>query len=172
MKETNVLLGFFSVPGVGIDSVETPIVGNPRTEHEALKVLIRKRHPNAPKNSIVCTGTVLERRGGDDLGYVEMSPVLILGQLFGDKLERRKIGRTFISGAPYDIILTFHRAQGTISVLLKALLKNDGDMRLPDRLNPQTLADGLPTLIKEILGAGARDTKLDIREAAAPKKAV
>ena len=163
----NVLIGFFSVPGIGVDSVETPLIGQPQAEHQALNKLIMAKHPKVDPKTIVRTGTAMESRGGDDSGPVLLTPGLVLGDLFeksGEASERRKIGRTFMSGSPYDILLVHHRAQGIVSFLLKAMLKNDSDLRLPNKISPQRLAEEIPQLVKEVLGDSARDTRLDIKD--------
>lgn len=166
-----VIVGFYDVPGYGLDSVETEVVGKPKQQYARLDTLIQLRHP-ATKTVVAMRriGSVIEQRDGTD-GFIEVPPGATIGQLFanqdtGEAELSRTIGRVFMFGSPHDIVLVFLRAQGYVQVRLTPLLKGagNGTTTYSNRLDPQRLADELPALVKAVLGADARALTLKLRE--------
>lgn len=166
-----VIVAFYDVPGYGPDSVETPVVGKPKQQYLELEKLIRARHSkNKDVGSLRRIGSVVEQRDGTD-GFIEVPPGATVGQLFanvdtGEAELTRTVGRVFAYGTPHNIVLVFLRAQGYVQVRLTPLLKGAGNgaSTFSNRLDPQRLADELPRLIKEVLGADVRDLKLKFRD--------
>lgn len=162
----NVFVGFFEVPGVGLDSVETPLEGKPSEQYARLNALIRRKHPTC-KQDIRRLGCVAEVRSDENPGYVELTPGMVLSQIFKGDADgecTRKIGRVFFQGAPFNIMLQFLRAQGAVTIVLRGVLRGDGDIRFGNKINPQRLATELPKLVEEVLGGEAKGLKLDLRE--------
>ncbi len=171
-----VIIGFYDVPGYGPDSVETEVTNKPREDYLTLNDLIRKRFPRTKvPQDIKRTGSIVELRDDNDPGYVEVPIGTTIAQLFGDgngnNDPSRVIGRVFFSGTPADIVLVYLRAQGSVTVNLKPVLRKDGLIHFGNRLSPMRLASELPQLIKEILGHDARDLKLKFRESEPRTKA-
>lgn len=162
----NVLVGFFQVPGIGLDSVETPVMGRPSEQYARLNTLIRRKHPTCKEN-ITRSGSVIEIRSPEDSGFLELTPGMTLGQIFkgdADGESVRKIGRVFFKGAPFNIVLELLKAQGAVTVVLRGVLRGDGDIRFGNRISPQRLANELPKLIQEVLGPDVRQLQLNVRE--------
>lgn len=163
-----VMVGFFNVPGVGPDSVETPIVGNPKQEYAALQKLIERKHrlPNIRR-----IGSVVETRDAENPGYLEIHPGATLAQLFLAKHaanveQARRIGSAFIAGHPFFLFLILSRAEGRVIVEARGALSGSGNIRFPNKISANRLASELPMMVEEVLGSEARNIKLNLREVA------
>lgn len=167
-----VIVGFFRVPDVGPDSVETPLTGNGKRDYATLQAAIEKKYPKAKKGSIKRVGSVVEMRDESN-AYIEVTPGMTIGQLFGaseteeNAETNRTIGRVFFNGSPADVVLVFLKAQGFVRLQLSPLLRGEGPMRFSNQINAQRQVSEVPQLVKEILGGDARDLKLKFR---APKQ--
>lgn len=153
----NVLVGFYRVPNFGPDSVSTPLVGSPKQQLAKLDAAILAKHPRAGLS--VRFGTVIEPEGN---GAIEIVPGAVLANLFAETQTTRKIGRVWFAGGPFDIQLGFNRAHGAITVTLRGVLRDTGDIRFSNHISPQRAAEELPDLVNEVLGSDAREVKLNI----------
>lgn len=163
-KPKQVIVGIFSVPGYGPDSVETPLTGKGKNDYAALDALITARHPKVKKELIKRTGSAIELRGTAD-DFVTLTPGMTIGQLFDDERAARTVGRVFLDGSAMDVVLINSAGTGTVGLQLSPILRTDGVIRFHNRINSNQLANVLPVVIKDILGNGARDLKLKFREA-------
>lgn len=166
------LVAFYNVPGVGLDSVEVPIVGSPASEYAALDNAILRRHPAFKPGQLRRIGSVVELRDVNNKGFIEFSPGATVRQLFEglpDGVEPvRTIGRVFFEGSPYFVNLNYV-AGGQIKIVLHPRLGSDSGIRLPDVISGQRLISELPEIVKLILGANARDLTFTLR-ASTPTK--
>lgn len=162
-----VLVGFFNVDGEP-SSIEVPCTGNGRVDNENLKAELRRRHPAA--KDILRLGSTIENRDDIDLGYIVLDSGATLQRLFDSDdatrpLSSRKIGRVFFASTPCDVVITFDRAGSTVGVLLLPRIKvGDSVIKFSNKLNSQVPVSELPRLIKDVLGADARDLQLRTRE--------
>jgi hypothetical protein len=171
----SVIIGYYEVPGFGPDSVETAVVGRPAEQYATLKKLIEARHPG--KKNIVRTGSNVELRTKEN-AFIELADGATIDQLFsnektGEAETNREIGKVFMSSRPYNVFLVHLRAQGYVQVQLTPKLRSEGDavFRFSNRLNPNRLVTELPQIIKDVIGADARNLVLNFREAK-PKKSI
>lgn len=169
MKSKTVIVGFFSVPGFGPDSVETSVTGNGPRDYAALQTAIFARHPGVRRSDIVRTGSKIEQRTGTTQNYLGDVPGQTIRQLFDGALALDKplpavlLGRCFFSGAPYDIALLFSRSSGQAGVVLRPRTPTSGIVSFQNKINPMILVTELPQLVREILGGDARDIRLNTR---------
>lgn len=171
----SVIIGYYSVPGFGPDSVETEVKGKPAAQYAALKSLIEKRHPGA--KGIERTGSVVELRDSKN-AFIEIADGATIDQIFANEVSgeaetTRQIGQVFMSGRPYDVQLIYLRASGFVRVQCSPKLRASGDatFRFSNQLNPNRLVTELPQIVKDVIGADARDLRLNFRDAK-PKKLV
>lgn len=160
-----VLVGFFNVPKVGVESVETEVKGRPAEQYARLAAAIAKRHPKTP--GIKRVSSVVEARSDED-EYVETFPGMTLGQVFegGDPSTAtafRTVGRFFTKSSVWDLVLVFNRAEGRVKVQAKPVTKADGLVKYSGSLSAQLQVGELPRTLKEILGKDVRDLKLRFR---------
>lgn len=148
----NFLVGFYIVNGVP-DSVETPIIGNPKAERAKLGTLIKARHPTVKDADIIPGGSVVEARDESDPGYIVTFSGQTIRQLFignkGEDLASRRIGSVFFSGAPFVVEAVFSR--GSTRIRLLPRLRNDSIVSFSNSINPQRAVTELPALVTEIL---------------------
>ena len=148
----NFLVGYYIVAGVP-DSVETPIIGNPRLEKAQLSQAIRTKHPTATDKQIVSNGSVIEARDASDPGFIEVYAGQTIRQLFkgtqGEDIFSRRIGTVFFSGAPFEVELTL--SAGVVKVRLLPKLRNDSIVQFSNKLDAQRAVAEIPKLIIEVL---------------------
>src|SRR5688572_10665958 len=115
------LVAFYQIPDIGLDSVETPVVGNPMAEYAALDNLILKKHPSFKPGQLRRQGSVVELRDANNSGVIEYGPGATIRQLFEGLTEgqepTRNIGRVFYEGSPYFLVLHY-TAGGQIKIVL------------------------------------------------------
>ena len=161
-----VLVGFYQVPDFGPDCVETPVVRHPLHEYSDLDDKIHKRHAKFKRGDLKRFGSVIEIRDETNPGYIDPTPGQTIRQLFeglpADATPQRQIGRTFFCGSPFHIMLLY-TAGGHVRITLHPRLKGEGPVNFSNQVSAQRLVVELPALIKEVLGADARDTTLLIR---------
>jgi hypothetical protein len=171
-KIKRVIVGFYNVPEFGSDNVETEVKGTPREQYARLDAAIQKRHPKH-KGKMKRLGSTIEVRSGSD-DYVDLTAGMTIGQIFQDEEgiddPVRTVGRVFVSGAPYDVLLVYTKAAGTVRVRLNPVLKNMGSgvVRFSNQINGQLLAKELPQLIADVIGAEARRLVLRFRDTVKP----
>lgn len=148
----NFLVGYYLVAGVP-DSVETPIIGNPKAEKAKLAALIRARHPGVADGSILPNGQVIDARDPSDPGFVIVYDGQTIRQLFkgpqGEDLSSRRIGLVFFSGSPFEIELVF--SAGVVKVRLLPKLRHDSIVQFSNQLDAQRQVSELPKIITEVL---------------------
>lgn len=160
---THALVGFFHVDG-NPSSVEVPLTGTPADQYSALAAAIKAKHPTA--QHIHRLSSRIEPRGAGE-GFVEVHDGATIRNLFaapeGKEDPCRTIGKTFFSGAPYDVTLLFVRAAGVAAVHLKPRMSGHSPIKFHNQINPQQLVTELPRIIDEVLGRDAKETELYIR---------
>jgi hypothetical protein len=167
---TRALVAFYNVPDFGLDSVETPCIGNPQQEYAALENLILQKHPSFRPGQLRRTGSVVELRDANNTGVIEYGPGATIRQLFEGLAQNadpvRSIGRVFYEGSPFFVQLHYV-AGGQIKIVLHPRLGSDSAIRLSDVLAGQRAVAELPGIITEILGRSARDLTFNLRESKA-----
>jgi hypothetical protein len=148
----NYLVGYYLVNGVP-DSVETPIIGNPRAEKAKLTELIHDKHPNARTGTILPNGQVIDSRSATDPGFITLYDGQTIRQLFkgveGEDLGSRRIGTVFFSGSPFEIELVF--SAGVVKVRLLPKLRTDSIVQFSNQLDAQRQVSEIPKIITEVL---------------------
>ncbi len=161
-----VIVGFYNIPEVGPDSVETPVVGRPSEEYAELDRAIYKRHPQFKPGDLRRFGSVIEIRDDTNPGYIDPEPGQTIRQLFEGMADgnapQRQIGRTFFCGSPFNIMLLY-TAGGQVRIVLHPRLKGEGPVQFSNQISAQRQVVELPALVNEVLGKDARDTQLLIR---------
>ena len=165
--EYPVLVGFWRVDGVE-QSNEIRISGKGgHADKASLGADIRAQFPAATE--ILPLGTKIETRS-NRTAFIEATPGMVLRNIFTDAEGKddpvRKVGEVWFSGAPYEVVLLFSRAQGAVLVKLYPRITAVGAIRFSNQINPQRLLTELPKLLAEVFGNDARDLKLNIRERA------
>jgi hypothetical protein len=161
------LVAFYIIPDKGLDSVETPVVGNPAVEYAALENAILRKHPEFKPGQLRRQGSVVELRDANNTGFIEYGPGATIRQIFEGltvgQEPVRNIGRVFYEGSPYFIALHY-TAGGQIKIVLQPRLGSDSAIRLPDVIAGQRVIAELPAIITELLGNSARDITFQLRE--------
>lgn len=166
----NVLVGFWRVDGKEFIN-ETPLTGNGIADKGKLRREVEAAYPRAKE--ILPLGTRVEVRSSNN-GYITLSNGSVLRNMFQDDEGRddpvRDVGTVWFDGAPYDVTVLFSRGHGCILVMLKPRLNGYGVVRFSNQINPQQPLSELPRVIREVLGNGARELQLKIREALPAKQ--
>lgn len=170
------IVGFFSVPGFGSDSVEVPCDGNGRAEYALLNQKIREKHPKVKPGTITRTGSVIERPDSEHAeGIIDLSSGQTIRQLFDavgakdDPRSSRVIGRVFFEATPCRVVLTFNRAGGSCGLLLLPRIKTGiSAIPFPGTVQPGAAVIDLPTIVRDVLGGEAHALELNTRSAPAP----
>lgn len=164
----NYLIGFFEVPGIGRDSVETLLTGDGLRDYAVLALRISQKYPNLPPDQLRRVGSYIERRDDADPGFIEETPGMTLRQLFpvveGREEPIRRIGRVHFNGVLADVFLTLVPARGTIGVSVRPLLKSEGVANFHTQISVQRAVAELPGLLGDLFGSAGRDLNLFLRK--------
>lgn len=154
-----IMVGFFNVAGQP-DSVETPVVGNPKREYAALRALIEKKHPKVPSGKIKRTGSTVELRDSARTAPIVVGHGKTVGQVFesGNSLH---VGSAFYDSSPVEIFLNLQPAEGRVSIHLAPRLKSEGlTVSLGNHISSNRVAAELPEFVRSSLGDNARAVEL------------
>lgn len=161
----NVLVGFFNIPGVGPDTAETPLTGEPRLEHALLFKQMCEKHPTVPAESIVRSGSTIETRS-DDSRVVEYGAGAVLKNLFNtEDIDESAIpiGSVTFDNEPCDIVLRYHRGKNVMGITLKERATRVA-IRFSDQIAAMRLVSELPGIVAEVLGGSAKGCALSLKE--------
>lgn len=154
--------GSFMPEGGDPFTVETILTGDPLADRQALVNLARKRNPTGKMK--LASQRIFTRDRETPPGYVAGTN---LGQLFGeagsDTESGVEIGHVFFEGSRCQIFLRNLRSRSAVTIMLRPAM--GGQIVFSNQLAPNRPISDLGIIVKEILGNGAREITITLREA-------
>lgn len=154
--------GSFIPEGADPFTVETILTGDPLADRQALVNLARKRNPTGRMK--LASQRIFTRDRETPPGYVAGTN---LGQLFGeagsDTEAAIEIGHVFYDGSRCQIFLRNLRSRDAVTIALRPA--SGAQMIFSNQVARNRPVTDLGLIVKEILGQGARELTITMREA-------
>lgn len=154
--------GSFLPEGGDPFAVEVPLTGDPLSDRQSLVNLARQKFPTGKMK--LATQRIFTRDRETPPGYVAGTN---LGQLFGDAGSDTEvsieIGHVFYDGSRCQIFLRNLRSRSAVTVMLRPAA--GGQIVFSNQVAPNRPVADLGLIVKEILGQGARELTITMREA-------
>lgn len=154
--------GAFLPEGGDPFTVETPLTGDSLADRQSLVNLARKRFPSGGLK--LASQRIFTRDRETPPGYAVGTN---LGQLFGeagsDTETGIEVGNVFFEGSRCQIFLRNLRSRNAVTVMLRPAA--GGQIVFSNQLAPNRPVADLLLIVKEILGQGARELTITLREA-------
>lgn len=154
--------GSFLPEGGDPFTVETPLTGNAAKDRQSLVNLARKKYPTGGLK--LSTQRIFTRDRETPPGYVAGTN---LGQIFGepgsDTETGVEVGHVFFEGSRCQIYLRNLRSRNAVTIMLRPAA--GGQIVFSNQVAPNRPVADLGLIVKEILGQGARELIITLKEA-------